>query len=176
MQAGNLYFELNRALRQRDAVQRTAALQLWGGYLYYLLSGLSKLTDVETVVYRGYPDKAKVVEQYKVGRPIQWGAFSSTSMSVAATKNFTDQEHGVIFKLTVLSGKVIRAYSYFPSEDEVLLSPQGAGAVRRQLKAVRRGGWLHLSGLGRIGGHALHLVACPQVRASDRVIESKQQE
>ena len=66
MQAGNLYFELNHALRQRGAVQRTAALQLWGGYLYYLLSGLSKLTDVQAVVYRGYPDKAKVVEQYKV--------------------------------------------------------------------------------------------------------------
>jgi hypothetical protein len=65
---------------------------LWGGYLYYLLSGLSKLTDVQAVVYRGYPDKAKVVEQYKVGRPIQWGAFSSTSPSVAATKGFTDQE------------------------------------------------------------------------------------
>ena len=29
-----------------------------------------------------------------------------------------------MFKLTVLSGKVIQAYSYFPSEDEVLISPQ----------------------------------------------------
>ena len=133
MQAGNLYFELNHALRQRGGVQRTAALQLWGGYLYYLLSGLSKLTDVETVVYRGYPDKAKVVEQYKVGRPIQWGAFSSTSTSVAATKGFTDQEHGVIFKLTVQSGKVIKAYSYFPSEDEVLLSPQARFVVSSAL-------------------------------------------
>ena len=129
MQAGNLYFELNKALRLRDAVQRTAALQLWGGYLYYLLAGLSKLAEMATVVYRGYPDKAKVVEQYKVGRPIQWGAFSSTSTSVAATKGFTDQERGVIFKLTVLSGKVIQAYSYFPSEEEVLLSPQARFVV-----------------------------------------------
>jgi hypothetical protein len=155
VQAGTLYFELNHALRQRGGVQRTAALQLWGGYLYYLLSGLSKLTDVETVVYRGYPDKAKVVEQYKVGRPIQWGAFSSTSMSVAATKNFTDQEHGVIFKLTVLSGKVIRAYSYFPSEDEVLLSPQARFVVSSKpyegadgftyLDLVESGGTLFIS-------------------------------
>lgn len=129
MQTGNLYFELNNALRLRGAVQRTVALQLWGGYLYYLLSGLSKLADMATVVYRGYPDKAKVVEQYKVGRPIQWGAFSSTSTSVAATKGFTDQERGVIFKLTVLSGKVIQAYSYFPSEEEVLLSPQARFVV-----------------------------------------------
>ena len=123
-QRGNLYFELNDALRKRGGADRAAALQLWGGFLYYLLAGLAKLADVEAVVYRGYPDKAKVAEQYQVGRPIQWGAFSSTSTSVAATKAFTDKASGVIFKLTVLSGKVIKAYSYFPSEDEVLVSPQ----------------------------------------------------
>ena len=44
-QEGNLYFELNRALRQRGGQGRAAALQLWGGFLYYLLSGLSKLPD-----------------------------------------------------------------------------------------------------------------------------------
>ena len=39
---GELYYELNRALRQRGGVERAAALQLWGGFLYYLLSGLAK--------------------------------------------------------------------------------------------------------------------------------------
>jgi hypothetical protein len=44
-QPGNLYYELNNALRQRSAQSRTASLQLWGGFLYYLLSGLAKLAD-----------------------------------------------------------------------------------------------------------------------------------
>ena len=76
---GNLYYELNKSLRERGAQGRTALLQLWGGFLYYLLSGLAKLANTTGVVYRGYPDKNKVEEQYKMGRPIQWGAFSSTS-------------------------------------------------------------------------------------------------
>ena len=42
LQAGELYYELNCALRQRGGVERAAALQLWGGFLYYLLSGLAK--------------------------------------------------------------------------------------------------------------------------------------
>ena len=132
-QTGNLYYELNNALRKRTAQGRVALLQLWGGFLYYLLSGLAKLTDTTGVVYRGYPDKAKVEEQYQLGRPIQWGAFSSTSTDVAAAKVFTDKHSGVMFKLTLLSGKVIQAYSYFPSEDEVLVSPQARFVVSSAL-------------------------------------------
>ena len=75
-------------------------------------------------MYRGYPDKAKVEEQYKMGRPIQWGAFSSTAWDASTAKLFTDRDSGVIFKLTVQSGKVIEAYSYFAAEGEVLMSPQ----------------------------------------------------
>ena len=127
-QPGNLYYELNNALRQRGA-GRTAALQLWGGFLFYLLSALDKLTDTAGVVYRGYPDKDKVEEFYQVGRPIQWGAFSSTSTESTTAKAFTDKDSGVIFKLTVLSGKVIKAYSYFSAEDEVLISPQARFVV-----------------------------------------------
>ena len=132
-QPGNLYYELNKSLRERSAQGRTALLQLWGGFLYYLLSGLAKLIDTAGVVYRGYPDKNMVEEQYKMGRPIQWGAFSSTSPDVAAAKQFTDKHSGVLFKLNLLSGKVIQAYSYFPNEDEVLISPQARFIVSSAL-------------------------------------------
>ena len=67
--------------------------------------------------------------QYVVGRPIQWGAFSSTSRDVAVTRKFTNQVNGVIFKLTLVSGKIIQAYSYFESEEEVLVSPQSRFVV-----------------------------------------------
>jgi hypothetical protein len=155
---GELYYELNTALRKRKPDERKLALATWGGFLYYLLSALSKLADVQTVVYRGYPDKATVLDKYKVGRsaacnsetvrvgtpccntthgvptrqvgrPIQWGAFSSTSRDVAVTKQFTSKPDGVIFKLTLCAGKAIQAYSYFAAEAEVLISPQARFTV-----------------------------------------------
>ncbi len=48
----------NKALRKRKPDERKHTLEVWGGFLYYLLSALAKLEDVQTVVYRGYPDKA----------------------------------------------------------------------------------------------------------------------
>ncbi len=126
---GQLYYELNKALRKRKPDERKQTLEVWGGFLFYLLSALSKLEDVQTVVYRGYPDKATVVEKYKVGRPIQWGAFSSASRDVAVTKQFMNKANGVIFKLTLCAGKAIQAYSYFAAEAEVLVSPQARFTV-----------------------------------------------
>ena len=73
--------------------------------------------------YRGYPDKATAVVQYKPGRSIQWAAFSSISTDFGTTKGFTNQATGVIFKITVTDGRNINAYSFYPQEAEVLLSP-----------------------------------------------------
>jgi hypothetical protein len=67
---------------------------------------MQKLPDHKGVVWRGYPDKDTTLAQYKLGRPIQWGAFTSTSTSFEATQGFTDKATGVIFKITVSSGKV----------------------------------------------------------------------
>ena len=63
---GELYYELNTALRKRKPDERKLALATWGGFLFYLLSALERLADVQTVVYRGYPDKATVLDKYKV--------------------------------------------------------------------------------------------------------------
>ena len=128
VQEGQLYYELNKALRKRDST-RSAALALWGGYVYYLMSALSKLPSVDAVTYRGYPDRRTVEAQYLVGRPVQWGAFSSTSTDAGVAREFTDQRDGVIFKLTLVSGKDIKAYSYFPQEDELLVSAQARFTV-----------------------------------------------
>ena len=98
-QDGNIYFELNKRLRSRKTLDRNVMFAIWGGFLYYLLNGLAKLPDDQAVVYRGYPDKAKTLAQYKVGRPIQWGAFSSASLDPEVTKQFTSKADGVIFKL-----------------------------------------------------------------------------
>jgi len=88
-QEGNLFFELNRALRKRGQEQRTALIDGWGVYMHYIMAAMAKLPKVEGVCYRGYPDKAVVLAQYKPGRPIQWGAFASTSTDFEITKGFT---------------------------------------------------------------------------------------
>ena len=91
--------------------------------MHNIMGAMAQLPKVEGVCYRGYPDKATAVAQYKPGRPIQWGAFSSTSTDFGTTKGFTNQATGVIFKITVTDGRDINAYSFFPQEAEVLLSP-----------------------------------------------------
>ena len=71
------------------------------------------------------PDKAAVLRQYKEGRPIQWGAFSSTSRRPELASSFTDREKGIIFRLKVTTGKDVKDFSFFAAEEEeVLLSPQ----------------------------------------------------
>ena len=86
----------------------TLSLSLIHTYIHTFIQGMRLLPDYEGVVYRGYPDKATTLQQYKLGRPIQWGAFTSTSTDFEATKGFTNRDTGVIFKITVSSGKVRR--------------------------------------------------------------------
>jgi hypothetical protein len=119
----NLYYQLNAQLRKRGAADRQNVLKSWGPFVHFALKGMQRLPDFKGDVYRGYPDKATTLTQYKLGRPIQWGAFTSTSTSFAATMGFTDKSTGVIFKIKVTSGKDINPYSFFPCEDEILLSP-----------------------------------------------------
>ena len=63
------------------------------------------------------------MEQYKKGRPVQWGAFSSTTTDFIAARGFTDKHKGVIFKIDLLTGRSVNDYSFFPAEDEILLTP-----------------------------------------------------
>ena len=100
-----------------------ALMNGWGVFMHYIMGAMAKLPRVEGVCYRGYPDKATAVAQYKPGRPIQWGAFASTSTDFGAAKSFTNQAMGIVFKITVTDGRDINAYSFFPAEAEVLLSP-----------------------------------------------------
>mmetsp|Transcript_56364 Transcript_56364/g.98443 ORF Transcript_56364/g.98443 Transcript_56364/m.98443 type:complete len:680 (+) Transcript_56364:53-2092(+) len=120
---GNIYFEMNKALRNRTSAARQATMQVWGPFAHYLIMGLSKLPDFSGECYRGYPNKAEVIKEYELGRPIQWGAFASVTTSFTAAKNFTDRKKGVIFKIAVTSGRQIHQYSFFPDENEVLLTP-----------------------------------------------------
>lgn len=91
-QHGQIYFELNDSLRKRDAAARKSAMALWGVFLWYLFSALDKLPSFKGAVYRAYTagTKAKATQDYQLGRPIQWGAFTSTSSDFGVAAGFLD--------------------------------------------------------------------------------------
>lgn len=117
---GNLYFELNKMLRARGVEQRLSMMKVWGGFMFHVMKALAALPAFEGVVYRGYSESTG---EYEQGRPIQWGAFSSTTTDIEAARQFMDKAEGVIFKLTVMTGRSINAFSFFPAEGEILLTP-----------------------------------------------------
>lgn len=119
------YFEMNTALRDRGVAARAAMMETWGVVVHYTLKGLSKLPDIQAHVYRGFRGKkAELIAHYKKRRPIQWGAFSSTTTSLRKARDFVGSPgNGVIFKLDIATGKDIHAAAFFPMEGEILLSP-----------------------------------------------------
>ncbi len=140
---GNLYFELNKALRKRGPEERRQMMMVWGTTAHYLLTALRKLPVFKGMAYRGYPDWDQVAHEYTQGRTIQWGAFSSTTTSLESAKEFTDNT-GIVFKITVCRGysvssdlslvsfalscgsfslTQIHPLSFFPDENEIILCP-----------------------------------------------------
>ena len=99
---GNLYFELNIMLRQRKPDERKVLVATWGGFMFYMMHGLAQLPDFKGVCWRGYNhgSRAAIIQEYHVGRPIQWGAFTSVTTSLDAAKSFAPQSR-VVFKITV---------------------------------------------------------------------------
>ena len=96
---------------KRGKADRAALVAGWGGYMRHLTAALALLPKVAGVCYRGCPDKATAVAQYTVGRPVQWGGFSSTSTDFGVTQSFTDRDTGVIFKITVTGATSTRGRS-----------------------------------------------------------------
>lgn len=120
----NLYFLLNQALRNRKV--NPDAFRKWQGYLYFLMRALKKLPEFEGMVYRGGNagiDQDTIHQHYTPGRPIQWSAFSSTSLNIGTTKSFIKKDKGMLFKIKVLTGRDIGPYSFLPKENEILLTP-----------------------------------------------------
>jgi len=123
-QSTNFYFQLNKMLQRREKSE----LKFWETYLYYLHSALSKIPDSNCIVYRGVVYCDEFEKYYTQGRHILWSAYSSASTSLTRAKGYTKKE-GVIFIITVNSGKSIRDYSYIQNEDEILLHPNMSFSV-----------------------------------------------
>src|SRR5690349_18171202 len=116
----NWFYQLNELLRKRNVYD----LNLIGGYLHYLFSGLNKLPNISKEIYRGIPNSmlSKVEKDYVLHRPIHWSGFSSGTDDIETAKSFAKSK-GIIFKIRVFTGKSIENYSFIPKENEILLSP-----------------------------------------------------
>lgn len=93
----------------------------WRVYLYYLINALRKLPDYKGVVFRG-SNNPNTAKPYIKAHEICWSAFSSTSSMRTVAKQFAGGK-GVIFRIEVVKGKDISAFSAIPTEAEVLLPP-----------------------------------------------------
>jgi len=90
----NFYFQLNEFLRRRNQSE----MEIWSSYLYYILTALKKIPDVEITIYRGIPasSMSKIQKEYKQNRPIHWSGFSSSSNNKEVAKQFAGA-NGIIF-------------------------------------------------------------------------------
>jgi len=124
----NFYFQLNKVLQERNQT----TMMKWRGYLYFLQRALSHFPDQKMTVYRGIPEYDIFEKEYIGGRKIHWSGFSSTTSTLEKAKNFVGAS-GVVLCIKILGGKCIKDYSIFPSEDEILLSPNMAFIVTQEL-------------------------------------------
>ena len=130
--SGNLYFELNNALRVRENQGRHTAVQSWGILMRYTLDGLHKLPSFESTdsenaqtrwLYRGLPGAGRLVQDYTPGRGVKWRAFVSCSLQMHVAMQFGDAADNLVFRIKSCRGKQVGKFSAFPAEDEVLLLP-----------------------------------------------------
>ena len=130
--SGNLYFELNNALRVREDHGRLSTVQAWGVFMRYALEGLAKLPSFESSVsadaqtrwlYRGLPGAGGLVKDYTAGRQVKWRAFVSCSQQLHVAMQFGDMADNLVFRIKACRGKQVGLFSAFPAEDEVMLLP-----------------------------------------------------
>ena len=116
----NFYFVLNQTLRQ----QNRDNLKPWFLYLKLFLTALARLPSVKRTVFRGV--QGIITEPYKINSTAVWWGVSScadnintlTSPSICGTDG-----KRTLFIITCLHGRSIRNHSFFPFEDEILLTP-----------------------------------------------------
>ena len=122
-QTPKLYFYVNGALGGYGKGGRSA-LHHYLPYIKLLRAALRKLPpQYTTIVYRGSKCPLhKLIPYASVGLHVVWWAFTSTSRSKDARKEFGGGS-GTIFQISSNDGRDISQYSSFGDEKEVVLLP-----------------------------------------------------
>lgn len=116
----NFYFVLNTVLQER----KYSILKLLSSYMYWLQSGFSKLDNYVGTVYRGVPPNIadKVSKKYTQNTRIQWSSYSLTTTDLSVALSFAGA-NGIVLEITISTGKSLKKFSKFSSEEDILLSP-----------------------------------------------------
>ena len=118
----SFYMNLNKTLRDP---KRESLLPPWLKFLRLFFTGLSKLPSTgHRTIFRGV--KLDLRSQYKKGERIVWWGFSSCTktLDVLENKEFVGTSGTrTLFNIECDTGKNIRAHSFYPDEDEILLLP-----------------------------------------------------
>jgi len=85
-------------------------------------------------VYRGIKT-TDVSKYYTMNRRIHWSAYTSTTEKLEVAKAFAYPE-GVVIVIQICNGKVLGPYSIMPAEEEVLLSPNMAFIVCKEIYEI----------------------------------------
>jgi hypothetical protein len=117
----SLYWLLNKNLR--EAHQREQ-MEPWFGYLKLFLSALIKLPSEERTIWRGV--KHDLSENYTRGNTITWWCVSSCTESIKLLQReqFLGQSgKRTLFSIECCRGKMVKDFSDYPKELEILLLP-----------------------------------------------------
>ncbi|CAF1319759.1 unnamed protein product [Didymodactylos carnosus] len=137
----SLYAILNRTLREIDRQK----LIPWFSYLKLLLTALHKLPSEKAIVWRGV--KADLRADYDPGKKQVWWALSSctTKMNVLESSEYLGTSgNRTMFSIECSNGKMIKQYSYFEKEDEILLMPGSYFHIVDQLCPAKELNIIHL--------------------------------
>jgi len=128
------YFALNLRLRKRDK----AFLQVGHGYLYYLMTGLTRLKPygdgIGGILWRGIDAEGseRVLREYTDGRHFHWRGFSSATPDLRVAKSFAGLG-GVILRIDLVNrgsaSRDIRILSAITDESEILILPNFSAVV-----------------------------------------------
>ncbi len=129
-----LYVVLNATLRSPDRQQK---LKPWYLYLRLFLSAILQLPALRETAYRGV--KLDLGKSYITGETIVWWGFSSCTTTVEVLQSnlfLGETDTRTMFNIQYETARDIRKYSYYSSENEVLLL---AGTQFKVISCLKQG-------------------------------------
>jgi len=110
-----LYKKLNSDLREKKSLTN------WHNYLNLILWSIRDLSNFTGKLYRGFKNTCDL-PQYPVGKTVSWEGFNSCSTNRVVAVGFSNAA-GMLFEIESVSGRQIKQFSVYDTEDEVLLLP-----------------------------------------------------
>jgi hypothetical protein len=113
----SFYKVLNEALRSENR----PALKPWFPFLKLFDVAVNKLPTIKGNIWRGVP--GHISGQFTKGQVLTWWSISSCSQSMDIIQSFLGSGiNSTLFMIEAVNGKDVSAYSYYPNENEVLLT------------------------------------------------------